>query len=146
MVKRRAGRQDCHVLGPTYRVTIGDDYSTPGLTPLRLPTCSRAQPPPSYLNAHARADISAVPLLLHDINPLPVPVPLHGDLWPGNVAGGTIYDPAGYYGHGEADLGMTRMFGGEWVWRSDAVLVVVLGWPSRGERREALSACDGESP
>lgn len=54
-----------------------------------------------------------MPLLLHDIDPSPVPVPLHGDLWPGNVAGGTIYDPAGYYGHGEADLGMTKMFGGE---------------------------------
>lgn len=59
------------------------------------------------------ADPSAVPLLLGDISPPPVAVPLHGDLWPGNVAGATVYDPAGYYGHGEADLGMTRMFGGE---------------------------------
>lgn len=46
-----------------------------------------------------------------------MPVPLHGDLWPGNLAsdshGPVIFDPAGYYGHGEADLGMTRMFGGE---------------------------------
>ncbi|GMK54867.1 hypothetical protein CspeluHIS016_0114530 [Cutaneotrichosporon spelunceum] len=61
--------------------------------------------------AWARCNELAVPLLL-DFTPAPVPVPLHGDLWPGNVAGTTIYDPAGYYGHGEADLGMTRMFGG----------------------------------
>ncbi|BEI88189.1 uncharacterized protein CcaverHIS019_0109070 [Cutaneotrichosporon cavernicola] len=62
--------------------------------------------------AWGRCKERAVPLLLGNITPPPVPVPLHGDLWPGNVAGATIYDPAGYYGHGEADLGMTRMFGG----------------------------------
>lgn len=42
---------------------------------------------------------------------------LHGDLWGGNTAAlkdGTpvIYDPACYYGHHEADLSMTNMFGG----------------------------------
>lgn len=42
---------------------------------------------------------------------------LHGDLWSGNWgadAGGTpyIYDPAVYYGDREADLAMTRLFGG----------------------------------
>ncbi len=42
---------------------------------------------------------------------------LHGDLWGGNAAGlsdGTpvIYDPAFYYGDREADIAMTRLFGG----------------------------------
>lgn len=42
---------------------------------------------------------------------------LHGDLWGGNTAAlkdGTpvVYDPACYYGHHEADLSMTNMFGG----------------------------------
>lgn len=42
---------------------------------------------------------------------------LHGDLWSGNVAADAagqpvMYDPAPYYGHREADLAMTRMFGG----------------------------------
>ena len=42
---------------------------------------------------------------------------LHGDLWSGNVLwladGGTVLiDPAVYYGHREADLGMTLLFGG----------------------------------
>ena len=42
---------------------------------------------------------------------------LHGDLWGGNTAsipGGdpVVYDPACYWGHHEADLGMTGMFGG----------------------------------
>jgi len=42
---------------------------------------------------------------------------LHGDLWAGNVAADehgapVIFDPAPYYGHREADLAMTRMFGG----------------------------------
>ena len=42
---------------------------------------------------------------------------LHGDLWGGNFlvaedGGAAILDPAAYYGHREADLGMTRLFGG----------------------------------
>lgn len=42
---------------------------------------------------------------------------LHGDLWSGNYlvsAGGrpVLIDPAAYYGHREADLAMTELFGG----------------------------------
>ena len=42
---------------------------------------------------------------------------LHGDLWAGNAAANdkgepVIYDPASYYGHREAEIGMMRMFGG----------------------------------
>ena len=42
---------------------------------------------------------------------------LHGDLWSGNFMvnenGETVLiDPAVYYGHREADLGMTKLFGG----------------------------------
>jgi len=42
---------------------------------------------------------------------------LHGDLWGGNRAVDSegnpiIFDPASYYGHHEAELGITTMFGG----------------------------------
>lgn len=47
----------------------------------------------------------------------PKPSLLHGDLWSGNVMAdqsGTaaLIDPAVYYGHREADLAMTELFGG----------------------------------
>jgi protein-ribulosamine 3-kinase len=47
----------------------------------------------------------------------PIPSLLHGDLWGGNAgvdANGApvIFDPAVYYGDREADLAMTRLFGG----------------------------------
>lgn len=42
---------------------------------------------------------------------------LHGDLWSGNATANekgepVIFDPASYYGHREAEIGMMRMFGG----------------------------------
>jgi fructosamine-3-kinase len=45
------------------------------------------------------------------------PVILHGDLWGGNYivderGAACLIDPAVYYGHREADLAMTRLFGG----------------------------------
>jgi fructosamine-3-kinase len=47
----------------------------------------------------------------------PAPSLLHGDLWGGNRAVDergqpVIFDPAVYYGDREADLAMTRLFGG----------------------------------
>jgi len=46
-----------------------------------------------------------------------VPSLLHGDLWGGNYmvdenGNACLIDPAVYYGHREADLGMTKLFGG----------------------------------
>lgn len=47
----------------------------------------------------------------------PQPSLLHGDLWSGNVGfdetgAPVLFDPAVYYGDREADLAMTRLFGG----------------------------------
>lgn len=44
------------------------------------------------------------------------PSTLHGDLWSGNAmadadGNAVIFDPATYYGHNEADLAMTELFG-----------------------------------
>ncbi len=46
-----------------------------------------------------------------------VPSLLHGDLWGGNfisdeTGNACLIDPAVYYGHNEADLAMTKLFGG----------------------------------
>lgn len=60
----------------------------------------------------------AVPVLLGTLTPAPEPVIIHGDLWSGNygveehTSQARIFDPASYWGHNEAELGMTHMFGG----------------------------------
>ena len=59
--------------------------------------------------------INKLDVLIGDINE--PAVLLHGDLWSGNAAANeqgkpVIFDPASYYGHREAEIGMMRMFGG----------------------------------
>jgi len=54
---------------------------------------------------------------LHNIIPVEKPALIHGDLWNGNymvTADGSpcLVDPAVYYGHREADIAMTQLFGG----------------------------------
>ena len=53
---------------------------------------------------------------LDQIIPEQPPSLLHGDLWNGNVlfsaSGPVLIDPAVYYGWAEADLAMTKLFGG----------------------------------
>jgi len=54
---------------------------------------------------------------LHNIIPSEKPALIHGDLWSGNfmvTANGLpcLIDPAVYYGHREADIAMTQLFGG----------------------------------
>ncbi|KAI9065905.1 fructosamine kinase PKL/CAK/FruK [Trametes sanguinea] len=53
------------------------------------------------------------------LGPLSIqPVLLHGDLWSGNTGVDrstgepVIFDPSSYFGHNEADLAISRMFGG----------------------------------
>jgi protein-ribulosamine 3-kinase len=67
------------------------------------------------LGADGQRVLDLVPLLLdgHD----PVPSLLHGDLWSGNASAlvngsPVVFDPAVYVGDREADLAMTRLFGG----------------------------------
>jgi len=61
-----------------------------------------------------RAEAHIVELLGEAIEP---PSLLHGDLWSGNyivddLGEACLIDPAVYFGHREADLAMTRLFGG----------------------------------
>jgi fructosamine-3-kinase len=64
---------------------------------------------------------------------------IHGDLWGGNVISGpggepVLIDPAVYYGHREAELGMTQLFGGftnEFYSAYDDEYPLKKGWRSR---------------
>jgi protein-ribulosamine 3-kinase len=54
---------------------------------------------------------------LHNIIPAEKPALIHGDLWSGNFmvsqnGSPCLIDPAVYYGHREADIAMTKLFGG----------------------------------
>ncbi|MCB9233661.1 MAG: fructosamine kinase family protein [Bacteroidia bacterium] len=54
---------------------------------------------------------------LQDLMPAEPPSLLHGDLWSGNFMTGpdgtaAIFDPAVYYGHREAEIAFTQLFGG----------------------------------
>jgi fructosamine-3-kinase len=67
------------------------------------------------LQERGRRLLELLPALFGDHRP--VPSLLHGDLWGGNramLADGTpvVFDPAVYHGDREADLAMSRLFGG----------------------------------
>jgi protein-ribulosamine 3-kinase len=69
----------------------------------------------ALLTAHGERLLESLPALLRDH--APAASLLHGDLWGGNWLAAesgepVIFDPAVYYGDREADLGMTRLFGG----------------------------------
>jgi len=62
----------------------------------------------------SRLEKNIYPLLKNSLEP---PSLLHGDLWSGNYLcdadqQAVLIDPAVYYGHREADLAMTKVFGG----------------------------------
>jgi len=68
------------------------------------------------LNLGRRIQEEVCPTLLSHIDPPPKPVLLHGDLWSGNVSTDAetgepvIFDCSAYYGHNEADFGISHMF------------------------------------
>jgi len=77
--------------------------------------------------------------VMKDIIPDEAPALLHGDLWSGNYTCGKnnkawIFDPAVYYGHREADIAMTKLFGGfgsDFYAGYDEEFPLAKGWESR---------------
>lgn len=76
---------------------------------------------------------------LSELIPEEAPALLHGDLWSGNLLSDlagrpVVIDPAVYYGHREAELAFTRLFGGfasAFYARYDAVFPLQDGWRER---------------
>ncbi|WP_079716153.1 fructosamine kinase family protein [Parapedobacter luteus] len=71
----------------------------------------------TYSQAGLRASFDRLFARLGSLYPQEPPSLLHGDLWGGNYlvdAAGqpALIDPAVYYGHREADIAMTKLFGG----------------------------------
>ena len=77
--------------------------------------------------------------LLNEIIPVYQPSLLHGDLWSGNFlidhnGHACIIDPAVYYGNREADIAMTKLFGGfseEFYRNYNDYLPMLNGWQER---------------
>jgi protein-ribulosamine 3-kinase len=70
-----------------------------------------------WIDASLRLQFESLYRKLPDLMPEEPPALLHGDLWSGNLmtdAAGfpCMVDPAVYYGHREAELSFTRLFGG----------------------------------
>lgn len=71
---------------------------------------------PQITAVEGRLRVKVYPLLLETLRDVK-PVVQHGDAWSGNVAwtssgSGFLFDACSWYGHNEADLGITRCFGG----------------------------------
>lgn len=69
------------------------------------------------ITADIRKQFDVLYKKLPDLLPQEKPALLHGDLWNGNVMVNekgepTLIDPAVYYGHREAELAFTQLFGG----------------------------------
>lgn len=69
------------------------------------------------MNSHHQLQFEGLYEKLPELIPESVPALMHGDLWSGNFLIGAqgqpvIFDPAVYYGHREAELAFTKMFGG----------------------------------
>lgn len=75
---------------------------------------------------------------LKHLLPMEKPSLLHGDLWRGNLITSQgrpcVIDPAVYYGHREADLAMTQLFGGfdpSFFHAYEEILPLEAGWRDR---------------
>ncbi|MCV9387719.1 fructosamine kinase family protein [Reichenbachiella ulvae] len=69
------------------------------------------------VSARIRSQFDKLYNILPDLVPEEAPALLHGDLWSGNMMAAkgevpAIFDPAVYYGHREAEMAFTKMFGG----------------------------------
>jgi fructosamine-3-kinase len=85
-----------------------------------LPQDNTAEPdwPTFYVERRLRPSCTGLDRELDELlsrrelfGPPEPPARLHGDLWWGNVAAKTIFDPAVYGGHREIDLAMLALFG-----------------------------------
>lgn len=78
----------------------------------------RGEPAKELLELGKAIQEDVCPSLLSHFEPAPRPVILHGDLWSGNVRSNAetgepvIFDCSSYFGHNEADFGISHMFGG----------------------------------
>jgi hypothetical protein len=123
---------------------------------IRLPAFNAAPPGDTRLSRLGEKLCDNLEVLFEDVGSSIRPAVLHGDLWSGNIAsvGGqpAIFDPAVYYGHSEAEFGMSwcagegRLCGVCRVSQHMAAAGVgLLQWPVRlgGAQRLHLSNCCG---
>lgn len=97
-----------------------NDWTSDGFTffgEFRLGFQARRAVDAGLLEPQEAARVERVGARLESLIPAQPASLIHGDLWSGNVIGGPegaacLIDPACHYGWAEAELGMTRLFGG----------------------------------
>ena len=114
----RHGLDHDNFIGPTPQPNTRHDdwqtfFATQRLAPMGEHLRGAGRLPRSRAAALERLIGRLPELLAHD----PAPSLLHGDLWSGNWLSlendvAALIDPAAYFGDREADLAMTRLFGG----------------------------------
>eukprot|EP01112_Ceratiomyxa_fruticulosa_P018774 TRINITY_DN6055_c0_g1_i1.p1 TRINITY_DN6055_c0_g1~~TRINITY_DN6055_c0_g1_i1.p1 ORF type:complete len:300 (-),score=66.03 TRINITY_DN6055_c0_g1_i1:143-1042(-) len=82
---------------------------------VQLDLCKKNHPHDSEIQELGQKVKDVIPLLFRDLEVFPSLI--HGDLWSGNTGAlpngeVVIFDPATYFGHHEAELGIMLMFGG----------------------------------
>ncbi|MDQ3072172.1 MAG: fructosamine kinase family protein [Bacteroidota bacterium] len=111
------GLKEDNFIGALPQVNTPSDNWTEFFIQNRLEPMLQSAEKKRYITPEIRKQFEKMYLALPDLFPKEPPALLHGDLWTGNVLTGSngeavLIDPCVYYGHREAEIAFSYLFGG----------------------------------